>query len=176
MPELIKYLWYIKVPGDEQLEQGDFITKCPILEPLSEMSVRKEIDADVREYDVIIMSQSCDIVQEKIDLVLLCPFTTLTKFSDDYPEYKSEEMKEEIRKGNVTGLHLLSKDIVNGLGDHLIVSFKSVYALPLSVLKKIAVNQGERLRLLPPYREHLSQAFARFFMRVGLPIDIPKFC
>jgi hypothetical protein len=25
------------------------------------------------------------------------------------------------------------------------------------------------------YREHLSQAFARFFMRVGLPIDIQKF-
>lgn len=25
------------------------------------------------------------------------------------------------------------------------------------------------LYLLPPYREHLSQAFARFFMRVGLP-------
>jgi hypothetical protein len=27
---------------------------------------------------------------------------------------------------------------------------------------------GCELRLLPPYREHLSQAFARFFMRVGL--------
>ena len=26
----------------------------------------------------------------------------------------------------------------------------------------------------PPYREHLAQAFARFFMRVGLPIDIPE--
>jgi hypothetical protein len=34
---------------------------------------------------------------------------------------------------------------------------------------------GRRLRLLPPYREHLSQAFARFFMRVGLPVDIPPF-
>ena len=31
------------------------------------------------------------------------------------------------------------------------------------------------LRLLPPYGEHLSQAFARFFMRVGLPVDIPPF-
>jgi hypothetical protein len=34
---------------------------------------------------------------------------------------------------------------------------------------------AKRLRLLPPYREHLSQSFARFFMRVGLPIDIPPF-
>jgi hypothetical protein len=31
------------------------------------------------------------------------------------------------------------------------------------------------LRLLPPYRKHLSQSFARFIMRVGLPIDIPSF-
>ena len=26
-----------------------------------------------------------------------------------------------------------------------------------------------------PYREHLAQAFARYFMRVGLPVDIPAF-
>ena len=25
------------------------------------------------------------------------------------------------------------------------------------------------------YREHLSQSFARFFMRVGLPVNIPPF-
>jgi hypothetical protein len=31
------------------------------------------------------------------------------------------------------------------------------------------------VRLLPPYREHLAQAFARFFIRVGLPVDVPPF-
>ncbi len=35
-------------------------------------------------------------------------------------------------------------------------------------------KQLGRLRLLPPYREHLSQSFARQFMRVGLPIDLPR--
>jgi hypothetical protein len=30
-------------------------------------------------------------------------------------------------------------------------------------------RQRPRLRLRSPYREHLSQASARFFMRVGLP-------
>jgi hypothetical protein len=34
-------------------------------------------------------------------------------------------------------------------------------------------NRLSGLRLCPPYREHLAQAFARFFMRVGLPIPIP---
>jgi hypothetical protein len=47
--------------------------------------------------------------------------------------------------------------------------------LPFPFLSSLAAANGKRLRLLPPYREHLSQAFARFFMRVGLPTDIPKF-
>ena len=34
---------------------------------------------------------------------------------------------------------------------------------------------GLRWRLQSPFREHFSQAFARFFMRVGLPAAIPPF-
>jgi len=49
-----------------------------------------------------------------------------------------------------------------------------VFSLPVRFVRKKAAD-GRRLRLLPPYREHLSQAFARFFMRVGLPVDIPAF-
>ncbi len=59
--------------------------------------------------------------------------------------------------------------------DYLVVDFRSVYSVPFDFLVGLAERRGERLRLLPPYREHLSQAFARFFMRVGLPVDIPPF-
>jgi hypothetical protein len=54
-----------------------------------------------------------------------------------------------------------------GLGNCL------VYSVPRGFLESL-LNQRmqSRLRLLPPYREHLSQAFARFFMRVGLPVPI----
>ncbi|MBD5492017.1 MAG: hypothetical protein HDR16_07880 [Lachnospiraceae bacterium] len=40
------------------------------------------------------------------------------------------------------------------------------------IAKEMAFKNGKRLRLCPPYREHLSQAFARYFMRVGLPVNI----
>lgn len=54
-----------------------------------------------------------------------------------------------------------------------IVDFSKVYSLPVLFLESWLGSRGDRrLRLLPPYREHLSQAFARFFMRVGLPQDI----
>ena len=56
-----------------------------------------------------------------------------------------------------------------------VVDFCSVFTLPLVFLREQARSSAKRLRLLPPYREHLSQAFARFFMRVGLPVDIPAF-
>jgi hypothetical protein len=56
-----------------------------------------------------------------------------------------------------------------------VVDFRTVFSLSLHFVKNFAALQSPRLRLLPPYREHLAQAFARFFMRVGLPVDIPPF-
>ncbi len=56
-----------------------------------------------------------------------------------------------------------------------VVDFRRVYSLPLDYFRTFAAGMEERVRLLPPYREHLAQAFARFFMRVGLPIDIAPF-
>jgi hypothetical protein len=46
--------------------------------------------------------------------------------------------------------------------------------VPLGYVKEIARQKGNRIRMLPPYREYLAQAFAWQFMRIGLPIDIPK--
>jgi len=56
--------------------------------------------------------------------------------------------------------------------DLRIVDCGKVFCLPLPFIQELAVRQSPRLRLRSPYREHLSQAFARFFMRVGLPQDI----
>jgi hypothetical protein len=56
-----------------------------------------------------------------------------------------------------------------------VVSFRQVFSLPFGYIMKLANPDVPRLRLLPPYREQLAQAFARFIMRVGLPVDIPAF-
>jgi hypothetical protein len=48
-------------------------------------------------------------------------------------------------------------------------------SVPRSFNESLLTQRGHsRFRLLPPYREHLSQAFARFFMRVGLTIPVEK--
>lgn len=50
-----------------------------------------------------------------------------------------------------------------------------IVSLPHAYLSRHAAGLGRRWRLQPPFLEHYSQAFARFFMRVGLPSAIPKY-
>ena len=121
------------------------------------------------------MSQSCDLLAEKIDLVSVCPIFTLTELGENSADYRQSKMKENLRKGWIVGHHLLNKCNINGKEDYLVVDFKNIYGIPLGFLKNLVSSRNNRIRLLPPYREHLSQAFARFFMRVGLPVDIPPF-
>lgn len=169
-----KYPWYEIIEGAEIL-QGDFITSCPIIIPPIDMGDR-EVNAEVIEYDVVVMSQSCDLIQKKLELVLVCPIWQLKEFVEKNPNYKNPKMKELLRRGYLPGYHLLNKCEIDGFEkDFLIVDFRSVYSVPFNFLTEFAQRTGKRMRLLPPYKEHLSQAFARFFMRVGLPLDIPSF-
>jgi hypothetical protein len=135
-----------------------------------------EEDVRCQTYDVVVMSQSCDIVSEKVRLVLLCPYSRLGEMAEINPLLRRAEMREKVRRGEVFGYHMLNRCEFNEFhDDFLIVDFRNVYSLPLEFLKSFVLQTPRRLRLLPPYREHLSQAFARFFMRVGLPTEIPRF-
>jgi hypothetical protein len=80
----------------------------------------------------------------------------------------------DICDGFVWNLTMLNVSNVNELNlEHRVVDFHYVYSAPRSFLESLLKQRVQtRLRLLPPYREHLSQAFARFFMRVGLPVPI----
>lgn len=155
--------------------QGDFIDTCPVLIPTSSFR-ENDISARVIEYDVIILSQSCDLAHRKLDLVLVSPVWNISELESKSDFFKSRKGKESLRQGNISGYHLLNRCKLEGCeNDYLIVDFRNVYGVPLDFIIDLAKDRGKRLRLLPPYREHLSQAFARFFMRVGLPVDIPPF-
>lgn len=168
------YPWYEIVGGEDGLMQGDFIKDCPVVIPPSEIS--DNIEVRIINYDIVIMSQSCDLVQRKLDLVLVCPVWSLNEFEKKSDFFKSKQGKESLRQGNVPGYHLLNKcEIDEFTTDYMVVDFRSVYSVPFDFIVELAQKRGKRIRLLPPYREHLSQAFARFFMRVGLPVDIPSF-
>ncbi len=166
------YPWYSFVEGDE-LEQGDIIEKCPVFAPPADLQPEKAEMAEFKweERDLIVMSQTCDLVKgrEKLEEVLFCPVHLRSEMG-----FKPSEL-ESARKGGFPGYHIISECVLPGLQREVrIVEFRRVYTLPLPFVRARA-TQMKRLRLMPPYREHLSQSFARFFMRVGLPVDIPSF-
>ena len=167
------YKWE-EVTGSS-LMQGDILVDCivPIFDTdYNPENIPKEgiMPIDFVDYDLIILTQSCDLANEKTRLVATCPVHKKIEFQTVNPLYKSKNKWKEIEKGKILGLYLLpplpsdeSED------DHLIVNFREIYSLPYSYLTKRAISLGMRWRLCSPFREHLSSSFGNFFSRVALP-------
>jgi len=166
-----RYEWY-KVVKDNTLQQGDFFYDCPITMPLANPE-KEDVEVKVMVYDVVVMSQSCDLEARKVDIVLVCPFFPLSAMKAQGSHFDSSKWLKGVRDGKEPGYHLLNKIPFDGyLQEPFIVEFRNVYGIHLEYLENIARARKDRIRLLPPYKEHLSQSFVRFFMRVGLPIPI----
>ena len=188
--------WYEAVPADAPLDQGDLISRCPLLAwkegPMHFYSslLRREglLDlAEVIDADAVVMTQTCDLAQRRVRYVILCPNDGLGTYRVGWEASQREHGQaptarswaahlDRIAAGHVWNRAMLNSEEGAGYSADLrIVDFHEVFSLPRVFLEAWLAQRGEpRLRLRPPYREHLSQAFARFFMRVGLPTDIRK--
>ena len=170
------YPWYETVDG-EVIEQGDLLLNFDIFVPLRTATGSGQIEGELRTFDLVVMTQTCDIAQGKVDSLLLCPWCDLWRFVEAAKargENLASDLRESLRRGNLPGYHLLNEASQDGIEIGVgIVDFHAVYTAPTDQVKAFVKSAGKRLRLRPPYREHLAQAFARFFMRVGLPVDIP---
>jgi hypothetical protein len=172
--------WYELVDGDE-LMQGDIVEGCPVFRPPADLPLPlpAQFTLDAGEQDVVVLSQSCDIVKEqKSDVwqVILCPLWDLSKAADANDFLKSTNGKNACRRGDMPGYHMIARCDHGQWGrEARIISFREIITLPLGFFRKVVVSKGSRARLRTPYREHLGQAFARYFMRVGLPSNIPPF-
>lgn len=175
----MNFPWYkICGPDDYSLEQGDFVKGCPIIIPADDIDEDDELEIEIEKIDSIILSQSCDLENGNISLVLVCPYYTLKYWLYALPKDRHTTKKARIKtirdlqNGSLPGYHLLNKDEKVDFADYQVVDFKNVYGINFNLLVKIVAQKQKRVRLLSPYKEHLSQAFARYFMRVGLPNDI----
>jgi len=171
-----EYPWYATVTG-ESLCQGDILINFDVVVPDSSTEGDKA-SARVLTIDALVMTQTCDIEQGKVDSLLLCPCWDLRDFVETARrngENWGRDQRKALRKGNLPGYYLANDADQDGIVLSLtIVDFHEAYTAPTRLVVSFAATAGNRLRMLPPYREHLAQAFARFFMRVGLPVDIPE--
>jgi hypothetical protein len=158
------------------LRQGDYIVDCPVPFFAEIPAERLKVVPQVIVYDLIVITQSCDLINAKAEFVAMCPVYPLKNYEIINPEFARKGRWEEVRKGRIEGLYLLSSP-TNPANNRecLVVDFREIYSLPFAFLTKHAESLESRRRLRSPYLEHFSQAFARFFMRVGLPANIPPF-
>jgi hypothetical protein len=178
------YPWYETLRNSGEIRQGDFMPNCPIILPPNNFNFENGqllIDQELvmKTLDAVVVSQSCDLENDKIEIVLVCPFYSIDYFFESLPQSDRvgkgrEKILRALKQGNLPAYHLLNRDEVNDITNFLIVDFRNVYGINFEFLKTYSPTLAKRQRLLPPYREHLSQAFARFFMRVGLPNDIAE--
>ncbi len=186
--------WYEIVPSEEPLTQGDFIFNCPVptwkdseIESIESRSEQEHLQAYLEfiSADVIVMTQACDLTHNKIQNITLCEHFPLAEFKKDWEKSMQEggqnptakawkKQCEFLNDGYVWNQTILNKcDLLNFEQDYQVVDFHNIYTVPKTFIESTLKQRNRsRIRLLPPYREHLSQALARFYMRVGLPIDI----
>jgi hypothetical protein len=107
---------------------------------------------------------------------MVCPVWSLDEWFESFPKEKRAGKKDQLRDGRMVAYHVLDACELPGHSmPHLVVDLGGAFSVPIEYARQLAVENGSRLRLQPPYREHLSQSFARFFMRVGLPTPVTPF-
>ncbi|MFV1966514.1 MAG: hypothetical protein ACC628_13905 [Pirellulaceae bacterium] len=169
--------WWTGVIGS-QLAQGDLLPDChlPVFVNPTPTDDESPRDVEVKKQRLIVVTQSCDLENNKVEFVALCPIHTLREFSEVNQHFSTRKNWEHVRRGNQHSLHMLaSHDDPANNDKSLVVDFGHIVSLPIGYLADHAEYLGGRWRLSSPYLEHFSQAFARFFMRVGLPSGIPSF-
>lgn len=185
--------WYEIVPANRELTQGDLIFDCPVpvwkSQPIdrngSNLIETLRTSYEFLSADLVVLTQACDLEHGHVQNVTLCPHLPLSDFKIDWEEKCRtanqnptprawNRVCDDLNKGYIWNQTLLKKSDLDEFDmDFRVVDFYQVFTLPKIFIETLTAKRGlKRLRLLPPYREHVSQAFARFYMRVGLPTDI----
>ncbi|HVC35142.1 MAG TPA: hypothetical protein VNL16_16640 [Chloroflexota bacterium] len=128
----------------------------------------------IEEYtaDVIVATQSCDLEQAKVSQVEVIPVYSLADWLREQPFFYNQ--LDSIRRGHVPGAYLLPawpEAPIETACRTRIVAIDEKHGISWRDLE--GACRGPRLGLRSPYIEHFGQAVARFYLRVGLPEDMP---
>jgi hypothetical protein len=160
--------WFELIQNTDELQQGDTISDClcpVVVDPKDELiKPSAKVGVDYVEYDVVILTQSCDIEQKNVDHVVVAvtyPFEDL---------HARKGFMDEIRKRRHRSLYLMDPIDEQGFKrPAFVVDFRRLFVVPLPKLRDLALSMGSRVRMRSPFREDLSQYFGLYLSRVGLP-------
>lgn len=165
--------WYATAPGDD-LEQGDILRSFPLI-VVDDVTEEVGVTARTRACDVVVMTQTCDIPKQAQTTILLAELHDYDFLCDaaGYQHLRGKQVRTALRDGTAVGLFLLPPDAATGMTWSLVI-FRQLHIVSKGLVARRAASHSH-IRLLSPYKEHLSQGFARFMMRVGLPTTLDSF-
>ncbi len=153
---------YQVVPADSLLTQGDIFDDCPVY--------RADDDGEIGEFlsRVIVLTQACDLAQNKADLVVVAVVHTAEELVAD-GTLKAAAIRDQVRLGRVFGWYFLPAAPEPIPIPESIIDLRDLHTVPRALLEKLAADGHRPARLNTPYREHLAQHFAVSYMRIALP-------
>jgi len=167
--------WYIVAKNDPVILQGDLLDDflAPFPKSIDISKKEPECSYEMIKMDAVVISQSCDTATkaDDDDQIVVCQ----RHFLADVFKSKSKlkEAWPNLVKDRVINKLLINNFDHDELGfDYSFIDFSKIFVVPHSYASEFASKKTKRIRMNSPYRERLSQAFSRKFMRVGLPINI----
>jgi hypothetical protein len=170
--------WYEEISPSSLITQGDILFGCPVFYPkptfdFTNLSNLSNIELEHGTANLIILSQSCDLVVDKEKN--RSPVSNVVCAKLDSIEGDSWGFVSEVNSGSRPPYHLINEktdgEITMG---YQIIDFAQIFTLPYDVLDVFREYSGKRLRLRSPYLEFVSQRFGQYFSRIGLPAGIEK--
>src|SRR5215213_6384475 len=147
-PSTPSYPWYAIV-NDDTIEQGDLLFNLPVYFPrypegiafdpedIGERELPR-IASDIGIYDVIVLSQSCDLVAEQNAplSVIVCPIFTIDAGKQYYKSLLNAGGLNNVIKGREPGLHMLNECTLPSfpLPFHVLF-FHQVLTVPVSYVR-----------------------------------------
>jgi len=138
-----------------------------------EFPIPEDVEVEINELDLVVLTQTCDLENDKVDEVLVAVVLSyedlILREGTKNPYLKSSRWRKAVERGDVPGYCLLIENPGEPSLGWSIADFHHLFSLPKPYVAAFAATIGRRLRVISPYREHLAPAFARYIMRVGLP-------
>jgi hypothetical protein len=91
------------------LRQGDYLPRCLVPVFGSELVEAGTHELAMDEYDLIVITQTCDLEQRRVRLVAACPIHSVAEFEAVNPAFAKKGRWNEVLKGRIEGLHLLAQ-------------------------------------------------------------------
>ena len=154
--------WF-DVVSERNLAQGDIVKGLVSYQVDTEIgTVNNNVSIDAEEFDGIVITQSCDLENDKVDRILVAQVISWELFVDlevaaGNTSARGKQYRKAVVAGNLPGLSILHEYSGEPSLPWSIANFKRLYTFDKVRLEDFVEKGDLRLRMRSPYREHLAQ-------------------